>query len=179
MGQLIETVGRVTRVQGRTITLDDGSGELRLYLTALTGIPVPHLAPGDEVQATGIIRRYRSEPELHPRFGTDLVLPQTSSLRSVPTSPPAGRPSPAAPAASEAPPVVSPRPAAVLTPTPPRTRLAALSTLAPPEPEETLAVMARTATDLTFGLILVGVVAGSGAMLLLSVWMAVRKRRTR
>lgn len=71
-GLLVTAQGRVTRAQSRELFLDDGSGELRVYINAATGIRLPRLRGGEPIRVTGILSRFDGEPELLPRYTSDL-----------------------------------------------------------------------------------------------------------
>lgn len=71
-GQLVSVEGWVTRASGREVYVDDGSGEVLVYLDADTRIRYPRLARGDAARVTGVISRFRDKTEILPRFQTDV-----------------------------------------------------------------------------------------------------------
>jgi len=71
-GILVSIVGWVTQVKGREMYIEDGTGEVLVYIDANTHIRYPHLEHGDPAQITGIITRFRGKPEILPRYSSDL-----------------------------------------------------------------------------------------------------------
>lgn len=80
------TEGRLVRVRG-TVTdavfddapygwifhIDDGSGELTVFVYTGTGIDVSGIEPGDELEVTGFSGQFIDHYELNPRFQSDIV----------------------------------------------------------------------------------------------------------
>jgi hypothetical protein len=73
-GALVELAGAVARVRGRSIYVDDGSGEALVYIDADTHIGVPHLNAGDALRVVGVVRRFADAAELVPRYPSDLSI---------------------------------------------------------------------------------------------------------
>lgn len=71
-GSLVETVGKVTLRRGRELYLNDGSGEVMIYLNPGTRIEIPRIADGDTLRVSGVVRRYSGRAELVPRYPADL-----------------------------------------------------------------------------------------------------------
>lgn len=83
-GALIELEGRVARERGREIYIDDGSGELLVYIDSGTHIHWPRLQVGDPARIVGIVTQFRGEPEILPRYQSDvqfgvMLLPVTGA----------------------------------------------------------------------------------------------------
>jgi hypothetical protein len=119
-GTLARVSGTIERVDAGssgsiTVTLEEGSGELRVFLHAGHGVPRERLTPGWRLTATGIVGQRESSAgagdghRLWPRDARDLVL--SAPPTPTPTPPPADptpRPTPTArprPTATPAPPV--------------------------------------------------------------------------
>jgi uncharacterized protein YdeI (BOF family) len=80
-GRLVEIAGTITqpivddRPYGFRILVDDGSGELQVFVYASTGIDVSGLQPGQHVSITGFSGQFDDHYELNPRFPADVVQP--------------------------------------------------------------------------------------------------------
>lgn len=72
-GALVAIQGFVAREAGREIYIDDGSGEVLVYIDATTRIRWPNLHIGDPTQIVGVVTRFRGEPEILPRFQSDVL----------------------------------------------------------------------------------------------------------
>ncbi len=81
-GLLVQIRGRIVSVQGNEIVLDDGSGEVRIAIDATTGIRLPRLAPGQNLDVIGIVSRYRGRLAILPRFASDLVMSVATPSRT-------------------------------------------------------------------------------------------------
>ncbi len=78
-GYLIRATGRITRVEddapyGYKIFIDDGTGELQVFIDASTALieNVTVWKPGDSVQVIGFAGRYRQTREIMPRIPSDM-----------------------------------------------------------------------------------------------------------
>lgn len=71
-GTLVAIQGFVAREDGREIYIDDGSGEVLVYIDATTRIRWSRLYPGVPARIIGVVARFRGEPEILPRFQTDV-----------------------------------------------------------------------------------------------------------
>jgi len=71
-GALAQIVGWVARSDGREIYVDDGSGQVLVYIDADTQIRWPRLRVGDPAIITGIVTRFRGAPEILPRAQSDV-----------------------------------------------------------------------------------------------------------
>ncbi len=86
IGSLVETTGDVVSVSGSRFSIDDGSGELTVYIRASTAFKRPALRAGDRVRVTGILAKTTSGIRLLPRGKGDVAVvtpaiqPQERSL---------------------------------------------------------------------------------------------------
>jgi uncharacterized protein YdeI (BOF family) len=74
VGQLIKVAGKVTKISGSSVYLDDGSGTLRLYFYPTTGIKNLGLQEGDWVMIVGILSKTSSGLRLLPRNKEDIKI---------------------------------------------------------------------------------------------------------
>jgi len=80
-GKLVRIAGRITRTAndlpyGFMIFIDDGSGEIKVFVSASTGIDVSGLSPGLTIEVTGFSGQFDTAYEVDPRFQSDInVLP--------------------------------------------------------------------------------------------------------
>jgi DNA/RNA endonuclease YhcR with UshA esterase domain len=81
MGYLISVEGTITQdgvaddlPYGYKVFLDDGSGEVQVFLSASTNIDprAPHLKPGRQLRVTGFGSQYNTTYEIEPRNRRDL-----------------------------------------------------------------------------------------------------------
>ena len=76
-GLLIQVVGAITAPIvpdppfGTILTVDDGSGPIRIFVCASTGIELGGLAPGQQVSVTGMGYQF-GDHEVDPRFQSDI-----------------------------------------------------------------------------------------------------------
>lgn len=92
-GALIELTGFVKRERGREIYIDDGTGEVLVYIDADTRIRWSRLHVGDSAHVVGVLARFRGEPEILPRYASDvqfgvLPTPRTGDVPSGSSLPP-------------------------------------------------------------------------------------------
>lgn len=79
-GRLVKVTGKITRAvvadlpYGYRLFLDDGSGEIQVYVSASAQIDLSHLQPGQRVSATGLSGQYKDHYEVEPRFPADIEL---------------------------------------------------------------------------------------------------------
>ncbi len=79
-GSIVRVVGRITRLEddepfGQKVFVDDGSGEIRIFINNGTGISVAGLAPGQLLSVTGFSGQF-NDYEIDPRFPRDLRQPE-------------------------------------------------------------------------------------------------------
>ena len=82
-GRLVRVAGAVTRPvaddrpYGYKIWIDDGSGEIQVFVPVSTGLDPrvePAVRPGDHLAAAGLSARYEGTYEVVPRFAGDLAV---------------------------------------------------------------------------------------------------------
>ncbi len=72
-GMLVEIAGFVARDDGREIYINDGSGEVLVFIDASTKIRWQRLHVGDPARIVGVVSRFRGEPEILPRYQSDVL----------------------------------------------------------------------------------------------------------
>jgi DNA/RNA endonuclease YhcR with UshA esterase domain len=78
-GLLVSVKATITRAPvrdddfGFKLFVDDGSGELQIFVNLQTGIDVAPLALGERVKITGFSSQFEAEFEIDPRFPSDVV----------------------------------------------------------------------------------------------------------
>jgi hypothetical protein len=79
-GRLVRVVGTITQAPtsdlpfGYKFFVDDGSGELQIFINTQTGIDVSGLAAGQTVSVTGFSSQFDTHYEIDPRFPADIVV---------------------------------------------------------------------------------------------------------
>jgi hypothetical protein len=79
-GLLVRVVATITRAPesdlpyGYKFFVDDGSGELTIFVNTQTGIDLTGLAVGQTVRVTGFSSQYDTHYEIDPRFPADIVV---------------------------------------------------------------------------------------------------------
>lgn len=81
-GKLVRVTGTITQPIvddlpfGFIVFVDDGSGDVQVFVCASTGIDVSGLSPGDTIDVTGFSGQFAGTIEVEPRFQSDItVLP--------------------------------------------------------------------------------------------------------
>jgi hypothetical protein len=80
-GKLVRVVATITQAPvsdppfGFKFLVDDGSGELTIFVNTQTNIDLTGLAPGHLVSVTGFSSQFDTHYEIDPRFQTDLTVP--------------------------------------------------------------------------------------------------------
>jgi DNA/RNA endonuclease YhcR with UshA esterase domain len=74
IGCLVRISGRVIKISGSTIWIDDGTGELRIYFYSATGIKKLGLKKGDWVIIVGILSKTKAGLRLLPRSKEDIKI---------------------------------------------------------------------------------------------------------
>jgi DNA/RNA endonuclease YhcR with UshA esterase domain len=78
-GLLVTVKATITRAPARDddfgfkLFVDDGSGELQIFVNLQTGIDVSQLALGETVKITGFSSQFEADFEIDPRFPQDVV----------------------------------------------------------------------------------------------------------
>jgi len=73
-GALISVSGEVTEVKSSYIYLDDGTGEIKMYLKKGTGLSTKQYAIGDNLKVKGVLIDSSKELQIQPRFREDIVI---------------------------------------------------------------------------------------------------------
>ncbi len=85
-GRLVAVSGRVVRSSGSIFYINDGSGEVKIYIRSSTGIKKPKLKKGDWVYITGIVSQTKSGYRILPRYQNDIKVlgkySKTSGVKS-------------------------------------------------------------------------------------------------
>jgi len=84
-GRLVKVKGRLIKSSGDTFYLDDGSGQVKIYLKASTGIKKPPLKRGDLIEVIGIVSQTSTGYRILPRFTSDIKVLKPDQTNS-PTS---------------------------------------------------------------------------------------------
>ena len=80
-GRIVRVVGTITQAPtsdgdfGSKFFVDDGSGELQIFVNVQTGIDLSGLAAGQTVSVTGFSSQFETHYEIDPRFPADIVSP--------------------------------------------------------------------------------------------------------
>jgi hypothetical protein len=81
-GRLVQVVGTITQAPtsdlpyGYKFFVDDGSGELQIFVNTQTGIDLSGLAVGQTVSVTGFSSQFETHYEIDPRFPADISVRQ-------------------------------------------------------------------------------------------------------
>lgn len=80
-GRLVRVVGTITQAPesdgdfGSKFFVNDGSGELQIFVNTQTGIDLSGLAVGQTVSVTGFSSQFDTHYEIDPRFPADISVP--------------------------------------------------------------------------------------------------------
>lgn len=85
-GFLVVIVGKVTETSGDTFYVDDGSGEVKVFIKESTGIEKPKMKKGDVVTITGVVSQTTSGYRILPRFQEDVRLGAVAGLKTFPAT---------------------------------------------------------------------------------------------
>ncbi len=78
IGSLFEVTGVVVEKKGSSVFLDDGSGEVLVYIKKTTNIELADIKKGDSLIVTGILSTTANGRRIMPREKNDIVLLRTS-----------------------------------------------------------------------------------------------------
>ena len=73
-GYLATIEGTVTQVRNDVFFVDDGTGQVKIYIKPLTEIEKPEIEKGDRITVTGQISRTSSGYRILPRFQSDIKI---------------------------------------------------------------------------------------------------------
>jgi uncharacterized protein YdeI (BOF family) len=80
-GRLVRVVGTITQAPasdlpyGYKFFVDDGTGELQIFVNTQTGIDLSGLTVGQTVSVTGFSSQFETHYEIDPRFAADIETP--------------------------------------------------------------------------------------------------------
>jgi DNA/RNA endonuclease YhcR with UshA esterase domain len=72
-GTLITIAGTLIEKTNNKLFIDDGTGEIEIYIKSSTGISLPDLTEGDIIEATGIFESNDTSERLLPRYSNDIA----------------------------------------------------------------------------------------------------------
>jgi len=78
LSQLIEVAGEITSKKGSTLYLDDGTGELLVYIKTSSNIDLKNFKEGDYATVDGILSNTRTGLRLLPRTDEDIIIKQNA-----------------------------------------------------------------------------------------------------
>jgi len=81
--KLVKVTGKVTSTSGDTFYLDDGSGEVKIYIQEKTGIDKPEMHKNDIFEVTGIVDLYGKTWRILPQDQDDIKLIEEAAIVSV------------------------------------------------------------------------------------------------
>ncbi len=76
-GKFVELIGAVTQTSGNTFYLDDGSGEIKIYIQEKTNIDKPPMRKNDIFKIIGVVNLYRGTYRVLPQQQDDIELVQS------------------------------------------------------------------------------------------------------
>ncbi len=85
-GSLVIVQGEVARTSGDTFYVDDGSGEVKVYIKESTRIDKPSMKKGVAVTVVGVVSETSSGYRILPRFQEDVRLGRVAGLTSFPAT---------------------------------------------------------------------------------------------
>lgn len=85
-GFLVVVAGKVTETSGDTFYVDDGSGEVKVFIKESTEIEKPKMKKGDLVTITGVVSQTTSGYRVLPRFQEDVRLGAVAGLKTFPAT---------------------------------------------------------------------------------------------
>jgi DNA/RNA endonuclease YhcR with UshA esterase domain len=118
-GRLVEVSGQVVSATPRDqFVLNDGSGDVMVYIDATTRIRFPSLARGQTVRVIGVVSQWRGRVVVMPRYASDLVVAQTAASTRAVVAPSVAPTRPATVATEQGNPAATPRATVTRAPTP-------------------------------------------------------------
>ncbi|MFH0892151.1 MAG: lamin tail domain-containing protein [Candidatus Falkowbacteria bacterium] len=73
LGSLVAVTGEIVEKQGSSLFLDDGTDEIKIFLSQGSGIEAATIEEGDRASVTGILNAVKTGLRLMPRFPDDIV----------------------------------------------------------------------------------------------------------
>jgi uncharacterized protein YdeI (BOF family) len=87
-GRLVEVSGTLVSWDRSDLTLNDGSGNVLVYIDSTTRIRLPRLVRGQLVRVIGVVSRTSGDTAILPRYASDLIFtlpPTPTRTRALPT----------------------------------------------------------------------------------------------
>jgi hypothetical protein len=85
-GSLVVIAGRVARTSGDTFYVDDGSGEVKVFIKKTTGIDKPKMKKGMAVTIMGIVSQTSAGYRILPRWQGDVSVGMVAGISSFPAA---------------------------------------------------------------------------------------------
>ena len=85
-GSLVLIQGTVTKTSGATFYVDDGSGEIKVFIKSATGIDKPRMRRGNLVTIIGVVSQTTTGYRVLPRFQDDVRLGGVAGFTSFPAT---------------------------------------------------------------------------------------------
>ncbi len=83
-GSLVKIEGQVSRSAGNVFYVNDGSGEIKIYIRSTTGIKKPKTSKGTWVAITGIVSETSTGYRILPRFQEDVLVGKVAGSNVLP-----------------------------------------------------------------------------------------------
>ena len=83
-GSLVKIEGQVSRSAGNVFYVDDGSGEIKIYIRSATGIKKPKTSKGTWVAIAGIVSETSTGYRILPRFQEDVLVGKVAGSNILP-----------------------------------------------------------------------------------------------
>jgi uncharacterized protein YdeI (BOF family) len=83
-GSLVKIEGQVSRSAGNVFYVDDGSGEIKIYIRSATGIKKPKTSKGTWVTIAGIVSETSTGYRILPRFQEDVLIGKVAGSNILP-----------------------------------------------------------------------------------------------
>lgn len=81
-GSLVSIEGQLIESSSGYWYIDDGSGEIKVYIKSNTGIEKPKVKEGDWLKIIGVVSQYDDDYRLLPRFQEDIILLGQANLKN-------------------------------------------------------------------------------------------------
>ena len=85
-GSLVVIAGRVVRTSGDTFYVDDGSGEIKVFIKKTTGINKPKMKKGMAITIVGVVSETSGGYRVLPRWQEDVSAGLVAGMSSFPTA---------------------------------------------------------------------------------------------
>jgi len=82
-GAFVKVIGKITQTSGDTFYMDDGSGEVKIYVKENLGITLPDKRVGDSAEITGILNNWNGGFRLLPREQNDIKITSSKKIEAI------------------------------------------------------------------------------------------------